>query len=54
MEYCPQDLDTYLRNHKVSEKEAISIFKQILQGFKPLVSQGIIHRDLKPANILVN
>jgi len=26
--------------------------KQIIQGFRELVSNAIIHRDLKPANIL--
>jgi len=34
------------------EKEAFQIFRQLLNGCKPLVKQNILHRDLKPSNIL--
>lgn len=54
MEYCEQDLCKYLKNNRCDEKTALSIFKQLVLGFRELVKMGIIHRDLKPANILVN
>ena len=46
---------TYLenKNFKLSEKEVISILKQILAGVFYLQQYGITHRDLKPENILV-
>lgn len=34
------------------EKEAFQIFRQILNGCKPLVKLNILHRDFKPSNIL--
>lgn len=54
LEYCEQDLSKFLKKNKCNEKMALTIFKQLLLGFRELVNQGIIHRDLKPANILVN
>ena len=33
--------------------ETLSIFKQIISGYKNLYDHKIIHRDLKPANILI-
>ena len=55
MEYCPEDLKMFLskKNGRVSEKEALNILKQLVEGFRELVKRSIIHRDLKPANILV-
>jgi len=40
-------------NKGMSEAEAIKALKQILLGFKELVSHGYIHRDVKPANTLI-
>ena len=54
LEYCEQDLSKFLKKNKCTEKMALSIFRQLLLGFRELVNQGIIHRDLKPANILLN
>lgn len=34
------------------EKEALPIFRQVLNGFKPLITMNIMHRDIKPSNIL--
>lgn len=34
------------------EEEALIIFKEIVNGLKPVVQMNIIHRDLKPQNIL--
>ena len=48
------DLSGWLKkNKKAVEKEALRMLKDILAGFKYLVSQEITHRDLKPANILL-
>ena len=54
-EFCEgNDLAKILRKKKrLSEKEAQSIMKQLLNGYKELYSLGIIHRDLKPANIFI-
>lgn len=54
LEYCEGgNLAEYLRLHrKLPEKEAMRIFKQILQGMSAMHQFKIVHRDLKPANIL--
>lgn len=54
-EYCEEgDLAGWLKSKKKgSEKQALKMLKDILNGFKYLVSQEITHRDLKPANILL-
>ncbi|EAR96249.2 Serine/Threonine kinase domain protein (macronuclear) [Tetrahymena thermophila SB210] len=57
MEYCDQgDLRDYqcTKMHCIfNEDEALSIFAQILQGFKSIHEKGFIHRDLKERNILM-
>lgn len=54
LEYCEGgSLAEYLRLHRrLPEKEAMRIFKQILQGMSAMHQFKIVHRDLKPANIL--
>lgn len=54
MEYCPHgDLADLVRlQHFITEDKVIPIMKQILDGYKYLMSKNIIHRDLKPANIM--
>jgi len=34
------------------EKEALQVFRQLLNGFRPLVAMNIMHRDIKPSNII--
>ena len=57
LEYCDGgDLKSYLekKNNKIlSELEAVTIFRQIIAGYKYLFDKHIIHRDIKPANILI-
>jgi len=48
-------LEDYIQNKggKLSEKEALDIFKKICEGVKVIHNHGIIHRDLKPENIIL-
>ncbi|CAK70994.1 unnamed protein product (macronuclear) [Paramecium tetraurelia] len=57
LEYCDSgDLDNQLKNpkFKITEQDAIGIFKQILKGLRDLHAKHIIHRDLKTQNIMVH
>ena len=56
MEYVDgQGLDEMIENRrKLPEKEALSIFKDVLDGLNFAHSRGVIHRDIKPSNILVD
>ena len=53
-EYCNQGTlqnKLYEKGH-LSEKQAITIFKQLLKALEELNQKRIVHRDLKPSNIL--
>lgn len=52
-EYCNgKTLEHKLKQEgKLSEKEAIRVFKQLLEAFQILNKYNIMHRDLKPDNI---
>lgn len=57
MEFCNGgDLNQLLKRHqgRLTESEALRIFKQIVEGMKALRENNMVHRDLKPANILVH
>lgn len=43
----------YLKKEKMSEKDAIKMLNDILQGFTELNKHGIIHRGVKLTNIMV-
>ena len=54
MEYCNEgDLRNYIKSKDhLSEAEAVSFLKQLLNGFKGLHEVNAIHRDFKSANVL--
>ncbi|OHT14610.1 Calcium/calmodulin-dependent protein kinase type 1 [Tritrichomonas foetus] len=47
------DLQSYVDDHKPSEKALSVFFYQIADAVKFIHSRNIVHRDLKPENILV-
>eukprot|EP00981_Chlorochromonas_danica_P007706 scaffold1869_cov163-Ochromonas_danica.AAC.18 len=55
LDYCPGgDLRAFLKNNgKLSERQALHFFGQIVDGVAYLHSMSCMHRDLKPANILL-
>ena len=54
LEYLPEgDLQSYIGAGRLSEKEAQSITKQLLEGLKAMHDSGFAHRDVKPKNILI-
>ena len=52
-EYCNgRTLEHLLkREGKLTESQALKIFRQLLEAFKILNKHNIMHRDLKPDNI---
>ena len=52
-EYCNgKTLEHKLKQEtKLSEKQAVRVFKQLLEAFQILNKYNIMHRDLKPDNI---
>ena len=56
MEYCNGgDLDIYLKKKKrLTEEQATSFLKQIINGFQGLHAVKAMHRDFKLANILLH
>ncbi len=52
MEYVSgSDIEDYLKKHP---ENINSIFKQVIEAFFHLESNGILHRDIRPMNILVS
>jgi len=46
------DLESLMKNHKLSVKETLHIMLQILEGMSYAHRMASVHRDLKPENIL--
>lgn len=48
------DLNSLIEaNRRLTEKQALQYFLQLLDGVEYIHSLGIVHRDLKPENILL-
>ncbi|CAI5975284.1 unnamed protein product [Closterium sp. NIES-65] len=56
LEYCPGgDLfDLVIRQKRLTEAQAASVFRQLLLAVHAMHRTGIVHRDLKPENILLS
>lgn len=55
MEYCEGSLAQMLQSGcRLSEKEQLKVFYQLVSGYKVLFDRKILHQDLKPDNILVS
>lgn len=53
LEYCSgKSLEEYCKNKKLTEKEAVPILRQIMNGLAELHKHEIVHRDLKMDNIM--
>ena len=55
MDYCRNgDLEMLIKKKKrLTEKEAINMLKQCVNGLKELHEINFWHRDMKPANVLI-
>lgn len=55
MEFCNDgNLENYIKSNDLSEKDVISLFKQIVAGFRYLHEKEVLHRDVKPSNFLLD
>jgi len=54
LELCDTDLNNYIQNNTISEKDTKFIIRQIIEAIKYIMDNNIVHRDLKPHNILIN
>ena len=55
MEYCNDgNMEHYIKNHDLAEKDVIALFRQIINGFKYLHKKDVCHRDIKPSNFLLD
>lgn len=48
------NLDERLQAGRLPPREALSIFRDVVQGLAVAHAKGVVHRDLKPANVLLD
>ena len=55
MDYCRDgDLKDYIKKKKrLTEKEAVNMLRQCINGLRELHEINFWHRDMKPANVLI-
>lgn len=46
--------DYIVEKHRIDEKEACSMFQQIISGIEYIHKLNIVHRDMKPENLLLD
>lgn len=46
--------DLIVKNEKLTQKNALNYFAQVLLGLEYLHGKGVAHRDMKPENILIS
>ena len=55
MEYCPDDLENYIKNHPVvSEAIIYKHIQGVVTSIKACHDRHIAHRDIKPSNFLID
>ncbi|KAK8836922.1 hypothetical protein M9Y10_037448 [Tritrichomonas musculus] len=54
LEFCPNDLQTFITKSNPSNVQIVTCIYQIVEGMKYVHKCNIIHRDLKPSNILIS
>jgi len=56
MEYCRDGTlyDKIKQHQPMSEHQIMSIFYQLIRGYKILYDKKILHQDLKPDNVLID
>ncbi|MFC1745121.1 serine/threonine-protein kinase [Candidatus Riflebacteria bacterium] len=53
--FSSQSLKTFLKKEKkISLKQLVPIFRQVIKGLKAAQKMNLLHRDIKPENILID
>lgn len=55
MEYCPSDLEKYMRTHSITSQEEMKrIIHDVIAAIKVCHDRNIAHCDIKPSNFLID